>query len=87
MATASASVRTVLDRLDHVQPHGDYWMARCPAHEDRVASLSISVGEAGRTILKCHAGCETAAIVRALGIAWSDLFPPARQNVLSLARW
>jgi Toprim domain len=42
--------------------YGRYGMARCPAHEDREPSLSISNGENGRLLLKCHAGCEFADI-------------------------
>lgn len=34
------------------------WMARCPAHEDKTASLHISPGHEGAILLKCFAGCE-----------------------------
>jgi hypothetical protein len=50
------------------------WLARCPAHSDRLPSLSISPGRDGRTLLKCHAGCEPTAIVSALGLSLRDLF-------------
>jgi hypothetical protein len=34
------------------------WMARCPAHEDRHASLSINESSDGTRVLwKCHAKC------------------------------
>lgn len=43
----------------------DRGMCRCPAHDDRVASLSVRIGE--RTLLfKCFAGCETSAVLAAL---------------------
>jgi putative DNA primase/helicase len=45
--------------------HGSYGEARCPAHEDRRPSLSIRSGEKS-VLLKCHAGCSTAAIIAAL---------------------
>jgi putative DNA primase/helicase len=51
------------------------WQARCPAHEDRKASLSISRGDDGRVLLHCHAGCTPEAIVQALGLKMSDLMP------------
>ena len=51
------------------------WSARCPAHDDKENSLSIGVGHDGRVLLKCHAGCEAEAIVRAMGLEWADLFP------------
>jgi 5S rRNA maturation endonuclease (ribonuclease M5) len=54
---------------------GQGWIARCPAHEDRRASLSISPGRDDRVLLKCHAGCPTEAVVAALGLHLSDLMP------------
>jgi hypothetical protein len=50
------------------------WISRCPAHDDRLPSLSISEGRDGRTLLHCHAGCEPAAIAQALGFQLKDLF-------------
>jgi hypothetical protein len=48
--------------------------ARCPGHDDREASLSASVGDDGRVLLKCFAGCSTEAIVSAIGLTMADLF-------------
>lgn len=55
------------------------YVARCPAHDDHTPSLSISAGDDGRILLHCWAGCPTAAVLAALGLAWSDLFPPRRR--------
>lgn len=41
--------------------------ASCPAHEDSTPSLSITCGEADRTVLHCHAGCTTADVLAAVG--------------------
>lgn len=57
--------------------HGQ-WTARCPAHDDRRASLSVSVGEGGRVLLNCHAGCSTDDICAALGLTVKDLFTEDR---------
>jgi putative DNA primase/helicase len=54
---------------------GDGWQARCPAHEDRRASLSVGVGADGRALLYCHAGCDTEAVVSALGLTMAGLMP------------
>lgn len=51
---------------------GEY-SAKCPAHEDKTASLSIKAKE-GSILLNCHAGCSNKAIVESLGIAMRDLF-------------
>jgi hypothetical protein len=56
------------------------WMARCPGHDDRQASLSVSRGTGGRALLHCHAGCEIEAIVSALGMELADLFPEEREK-------
>lgn len=53
----------------------DKWQAKCPAHDDRQASLSITTTMDGKTLLHCHAGCETSAVLDALGLSSKDLFP------------
>jgi hypothetical protein len=58
-----------------VERNGKGWKARCPAHDDRKPSLSVSEGDDGRILLKCFAGCETDAVVSALGLSLADLFP------------
>ena len=55
--------------------NGSGLMAKCPAHDDRQASLSIKAGDDGRVLLHCHAGCEPRAIVDAIGLSLADLFP------------
>jgi hypothetical protein len=53
---------------------GACWMARCPAHDDREPSLSISDGEDGKVLVHCHAGCEQAdliAVLRSRGL-WEE---------------
>lgn len=74
-----SNVRTILGKLAGVKETKSGWSARCPAHEDGQASLSVAEGDAGRVLLKCHAGCDHKAIVQALGLAERDLFdePPA----------
>ncbi len=72
---------TLLRRLDGVREMGQgKWQARCPAHNDNRASLSIGAGDNGGVILKCHANCETTAIVDALGLKMSDLMAERNGN-------
>lgn len=65
----------VLSRLTGVRRSGKGWVAKCPAHNDRRASLSISEGRDGRVLLFCHAGCALEAIVDSLGLEVRALFP------------
>jgi len=65
----------VLQALTHVKARETYWVATCPAHDDDVASLTVSVGRKGQVLLKCHAGCELVAIVDKMGLVLSDLWP------------
>jgi DNA primase len=63
-----------LDMLDGVrQIDPSNYVARCPAHDDRNPSLSISDGE-DRILFYCHAGCAQGALMAALKIDWSDTF-------------
>lgn len=73
--TASDPVDRVLQTLSGAKPNGAGWQARCPAHEDAHASLSVSIGDDGRVLLHCHAGCATRVIVAAIGLTMRDLFP------------
>lgn len=50
-------------------------ITRCPAHEDKKASLSVSEGAGGKVLLNCFRGCSTQDICRAIGIEVRDLFP------------
>ena len=66
----------VLQHFDAVRKSGDGHVARCPAHQDTHQSLSIGTGDDGRTLLHCHVGCSTEAVVEAAGLTMTDLFPP-----------
>jgi len=62
------------ERLD-ARRSGTGWSARCPAHDDRAPSLSITEGDDGRVLLHCHAGCTPEAVCRAVGVSLRDLMP------------
>jgi len=68
------NVHEVLGYFPSAKPSGSGWQARCPAHDDRTASLTIREGDDGRTLVHCHAGCPTEDIVAAVGLTLRDLF-------------
>jgi len=79
----SAPVALMLERLDGVRRGARGHIARCPAHADKRASLSVAEGRDGRALIRCFAGCETETILTALQMTWGDLFaaPRARQDI------
>lgn len=60
------TLASALTRLQGVRTGMGYFTARCPAHDDRNASLSIREGEGGKAFLKCFAGCDYRRIIAAL---------------------
>jgi hypothetical protein len=70
--------RVVAALGDRVTHHRDGQVkARCPAHPDHNASLSVEIGDEG-AILHCRAGCTKHDIVAALGLTMRDLFDAPR---------
>ena len=67
--------KELLSRFDAVRPTGSGYSAKCPVHEDRVSSLSISQGDEDRALIHCHAGCPLDDILLDRNLTLSDLFP------------
>jgi hypothetical protein len=76
----TSPVDMVLARLDRVTRTGSGWSARCPAHADRLASLSVAEGAAGKALVYCHAGCGIAEVTAAVGLRVADLFVARRKR-------
>lgn len=53
--------------------HGNGYRARCPVHEDGTPSLTVSEGRDVAVVLNCFAGCDSGAILAAIGLEWRDL--------------
>ena len=69
----SEPVENLILRLN-AKRSGKLWKAKCPAHDDQTPSLSISEGNDGRALVKCHAGCATDDVLAAIGLTAADLF-------------
>lgn len=74
------ALELVLGKLDSVRQHGGYWMACCPAHEDRNASLSVARGKDQPVVFKCHAGCDRDSILDAIGLTVADVSKPLEER-------
>lgn len=80
----AAPVQNVLGRLERLQSLGKRgWLARCPAHKDKTASLSIAEGRNGGVLLNCFGGCEVRHVLDALGLEFKDLYPRRATDDLS----
>jgi len=70
------SADVLLSKLEGVKRTGTgRWLAKCPAHADRMASLSLREIDDGRTLCHCFAGCSVHEVVASVGLEVSDLFP------------
>jgi hypothetical protein len=74
------TITEFLDRFPQRTKSGQQWKVRCPAHDDRTASLGVGEGDKG-IVLTCYAGCSTDNVVAALGLRMADLFPPSERPV------
>jgi P4 family phage/plasmid primase-like protien len=64
----------IIRRFQSTKPNGkDSYQARCPCHDDKTASLTVSEVN-GKILMHCHAGCDIHSICAAIGIAQRDLF-------------
>ena len=64
-SAASVATDATLAVLDGVRKSSSGWMARCPAHDDGRASLSITERN-GRVLLYCFAGCSYSDVISAI---------------------
>lgn len=78
MSNAMQRVRHALSgRIE--RDDGESLMARCPAHDDHRASLSVTAAS-NRVLLKCHAGCNISTVAQMMGLGLRDLFDDADQT-------
>jgi hypothetical protein len=62
----AADLEALARSLGGAKRVGDGWSCRCPLHDDRHASLSLGLGEGGRLLARCHAGCDQREVFRAV---------------------
>ena len=60
------TTESIARHLGGASKSGDNWSCRCPAHEDKRASLSIKEESNGKLLVHCHAGCAQADVVTEL---------------------
>ena len=69
-----SAAQRLLDRLEDVkQTAPDRWLAKCPGHADRTASLSVRDVD-GAVLVHDFAGCATRDVMQAVGLRMGDLY-------------
>jgi hypothetical protein len=70
------SADTLLQHLNKVkQTKPGSWLACCPAHEDKTASLSVRELDDGRILVHCFASCSVEEVLGAVGLTFDALYP------------
>lgn len=73
--TIDEKYHEILGSLNKVRKAGGGHSARCPAHNDKNPSLCLCISDDHtRILLKCHAGCDTEAVMQQIGLPLSYLF-------------
>ena len=85
------TIEEFMKRLEGVrEDHPGQYSAKCPAHDDKTASLSVGKGRDNRIVVHCHAGCDHRDILAAIagnrcgkpniagGRLWRDTITPMK---------
>lgn len=76
------SAETIARQLGAATKSGNNWSCRCPAHDDKRASLSIAEKDDGKLLVHCHAGCDQSLVINELKA--HGLWPSAKPAPESL---
>ncbi|MGV9183075.1 AAA family ATPase [Arcanobacterium canis] len=83
MSTQTAYERVINALYEHgskvIKKGDNNAQAQCPAHDDRNPSLSVTNGDRN-TLVYCHAGCDTNAVLDALKLQPADLYDNPREH-------
>jgi len=77
----------LLPKLEGIRLSGGQYSARCPAHDDGRASLSIAEGKDQPVVLNCFAGCQPEDILAKLGLTWETLCSPREDDRVLKGEW
>ena len=62
-----SELELALSKLQGVKKIAGGYQAKCPCHNDKIASLSISERD-GKLLIYCHAGCSFESIIKSLNL-------------------
>ena len=75
-------IEEFLSHFQSVKQNGNQYMALCPAHDDRKASLSIKTLRKMeiKILVHCFAGCTTEDILTKVGLSMNELYLEQRKS-------
>lgn len=78
------TLESFLSHFHRVRAVPGGWSAACPAHEDSANSLSLALGDDGRKLVHCFAGCTYQEIAAGAALRVGELFAdPLRRTFFS----
>lgn len=86
LSTLPAYAARVLGALSPVGQERDGWVCHCPNPRhggDEHPSLRVTVGDSGRLLVLCRAGCDTTEVLDAVDLKYRDLHPQAGEDALA----
>ena len=77
MSKTFSDYRDLINRLNKFKPASDIKAkACCPGHDDSHPSMTLAIGDDGRLLANCKAGCTFQRICEGLGVTPAAFFPP-----------
>ncbi len=78
-----------ISHFEVVKRNNNSAQCKCPAHDDKKASLSIALGTKNPDciVMKCFAGCTNQEILVAAGLSEKDMFRKSIQGGTSKVKW
>lgn len=78
-------INEILTKFENVkQMKPNSYQCKCPAHDDRKASLTITQGN-NKILLHCHAGCKVNDILSKINLKMSDMYDNENNNKKTLS--
>lgn len=79
-------IEEIIQRFDNAKKSRNGYLCKCPAHEDRLPSLSITQID-DRVLMKCFAGCSIGDVLESVGLSIADLFNNYRDEQKPLKKF
>lgn len=70
----------IIKKFPNGKKRGNSYQCKCPKHNDKKASLTITKSNDGKSLIYCHAGCEIDEVLDRVGLKVEDLYEEKKSN-------